>query len=980
MRVAYSAGANHLTKGAPMTRCFAFQFVRLTRKLLIGLLIIGLVGLLWAVPAQANAYAGNGLSLNAQQQYAHFGNDPSLNAATSIRTMEAWVKFHNLSPAIQQEIVSKSCGTSGMEISVNFGDLNVYVSGVGGSAASYSASNLQTERWYHLAATHSGPGTTITLYVDGVPVAFGTAATVIRDSSQDTSVWCSSDPYHHEMRVASWGGGGQFLNGEVDEVRIWNTTRTGDQIRSNMYRELTGGETGLVAYYPMNETSGLVVPDRSTTVKSVTVVSGGSGYVAIPTVGLSGGGGSGATASVASMHVNSAAIAAGGTGYAVNDVLTVAGGTASTVATLTVTAVDGGGAVTGVTVSDPGVYTALPANAVSVSGGAGGGATFNLDWSVHALQLTAAGSGYGSAPTVTFSSGNATASANIHNDGALYALGPTGAATWVTSGAFYGPRHALDFDGVNDQVSANSPVTVIDPATNLTLMAWIRPTTVGTQDIISLGSVSSPEVAELRLTSSNQLEYGRNPAAWQSVTSLGTIGTGSWTHVAVVQTGANVQLYINGVPDASGTINSTTNLTTVYLGMRRYAGANDQFFAGQLDDVSLWNTARTTVQIQDDLARSLAGDETGLLGYYRMDYGTAAGSNAAFTTLYDITANGNNGTLNNFALSGANSNWVDSAAYNTWAGTTSTAWTSAGNWSRGAVPVATDNVLIAGYPGGNSPALASTATVNHVFISTGGTLTVGGVNALTVDGNWISNGTFTANSSLVTFGGGVTHQLVLNNPTAFNDLTVNGSDILNEVVSADNASVGGVLTNNGIIRKAQSITAAGARTFGLTGVTIIVDTLGNLARLTVDRVDANHPDAATAVMQTGRYWRLTRALSGGSTEGQLDVTLPYAAANANTKACRWVNGTGAGFDCGQTSDNTIVSNVSVTRNNYATADWAAQGTHDDLWTVGSSVGPTAVKVNELRATGVDYVSAGWLVLALLIGSGFVLLSLRRRHA
>jgi hypothetical protein len=914
---------------------------------LIPMILIGLLVVTLVKPAQADAHAGNALNFDAQQRYAHFGNDPSLNAATSIRTMEAWVKFHDLSTTTQQKIIAKSCGTSGMEISLDFGTLSVYVSGVGGSPASYSTSNLQTEKWYHLAATHSGPGSVITLYVDGVPVASGTAATTIRDSSSDPDPWCA-DPYHQEMRVASWGGGGSFLNGVVDEVRIWNTTRTGDQIRANMYKELTGGETGLVGYYPMNETSGLTVPDRSTTVKSLTVTNSGTGYTTIPTVTLSGGGGAGATASVAAMYVNSiTSIANGGSGYTVNDVLTTSGGTFSAAATLTVTAVDGAGAVTGVVISDTGVYTALPVNAVSVTGGSGTGATFNLDWSVHSLQLTAAGSGYTGAPAVTFSSGNATATANISNNGNLYNLGPTGPATWVTSGAFYGPRHALDFDGVNDYVSATSPVTVISPSTNLTFMAWVKPSATGLQDILSLGSPNSTEVAELRLNNLNQVEYGRNPATWQSVTSANSIGTGSWTHVAVVQSGTNVQLYINGVPDSTGSITSATNLSNIYLGSRRYSGANDQFFNGQLDEVSIWNTALSSTQIQDYMNRSLAGDEAGLVSYYRMDYGTANGNNAAFTTLYDITANANHGTLNNFALTGTTSNWVDSTAFNTWAGTEDSVWTNAGNWSRGVAPTSTDNISIINYTGGNSPIITGTAGFNHLVIASGATLVVSGSQTLNVGGNWINNATFNAGNSTLAFSDNVTHNLVLGTATTFNNLMVGNGAILVETQAADNAIVSNTLTNNGTIRKTQSVAASGAHTFGLTGVAINVDTVGNLNTITIDRRDANHPNAGVVAMQTGWYWKIDRTLAGGSTEGQVDITLPYTSANSISKACRWVNGSGAGFDCGQNADNTVVINTSVTRNNYSTANWNSPF---DTWTVGNSNSPQTITVQVNPAT------------------------------
>ena len=71
-------------------------------------------------------------------------------------------------------------------------------------------------------------------------------------------------------------------------------------------------------------------------------------------------------------------INAGGTGYAVGNTLTVVGGTGSILAELTVSTVSGGGAITGVSISNAGLYTTKPSNPVSVTGGTGSSATFNL--------------------------------------------------------------------------------------------------------------------------------------------------------------------------------------------------------------------------------------------------------------------------------------------------------------------------------------------------------------------------------------------------------------------------------------------------------------------------------------------------------------------------------------------------------------------------------------------------------------------------
>jgi len=73
-----------------------------------------------------------------------------------------------------------------------------------------------------------------------------------------------------------------------------------------------------------------------------------------------------------------AAVAAGGTGYAVGNTLTVVGGLGQIDTELTVTTIGGGGAITGVSISNAGQYTEIPTNPVSVTGGAGSAATFNL--------------------------------------------------------------------------------------------------------------------------------------------------------------------------------------------------------------------------------------------------------------------------------------------------------------------------------------------------------------------------------------------------------------------------------------------------------------------------------------------------------------------------------------------------------------------------------------------------------------------------
>ena len=62
-----------------------------------------------------------------------------------------------------------------------------------------------------------------------------------------------------------------ILDGNLDEVRIWNTVRTQAEIQANMNTELTGSEINLVAYYNFNAGQGTSLPDLTTNNNSGTL-------------------------------------------------------------------------------------------------------------------------------------------------------------------------------------------------------------------------------------------------------------------------------------------------------------------------------------------------------------------------------------------------------------------------------------------------------------------------------------------------------------------------------------------------------------------------------------------------------------------------------------------------------------------------------------------------------------------------------------
>ena len=63
-------------------------------------------------------------------------------------------------------------------------------------------------------------------------------------------------------------------DGKLDDVRIWNTVRTGAQISANYRTQLTGSQPGLVANWKFDEGSGTTALDSTTPAENATMNGG----------------------------------------------------------------------------------------------------------------------------------------------------------------------------------------------------------------------------------------------------------------------------------------------------------------------------------------------------------------------------------------------------------------------------------------------------------------------------------------------------------------------------------------------------------------------------------------------------------------------------------------------------------------------------------------------------------------------------------
>ena len=164
-------------------------------------------------------------------------------------TVEFWAKI----PASDTDIsfIKKTNGSGN--------EFNIYTSGgivhakYGTDASNYtttqSATTLNDDNWHHIAFTVNA--TNSQLYIDGVLA--------------QTSNWTGTAAAISNTNNLILGVGTANYNGLLDEVRIWNTTRTALEIRSNMYTSITNSTSNaaLIAYYNINEYSTTTLFDKS---------------------------------------------------------------------------------------------------------------------------------------------------------------------------------------------------------------------------------------------------------------------------------------------------------------------------------------------------------------------------------------------------------------------------------------------------------------------------------------------------------------------------------------------------------------------------------------------------------------------------------------------------------------------------------------------------------------------------------------------
>lgn len=179
-----------------------------------------------------------------------------------------------------------------------------------------------------------------------------------------------------------------------------------------------------------------------------------------------------AASSATANAISSAAVVTAGTSYTVGTILNVSGGTFTQPAQLQVASLSGTGVAT-VNVINPGIYSVLPTNPVSVtlSSGAGSGATFNLTSGLLTMGLTVNSASSFTGGTIQI----VDPAINTSAAGTTQALRITGAALNNTA---FGGTHTIQFGNGSSSTASNGDGFVFETFGNNSVRVPVNNVTI----------------------------------------------------------------------------------------------------------------------------------------------------------------------------------------------------------------------------------------------------------------------------------------------------------------------------------------------------------------------------------------------------------------------------------------------------------------------------------------------------------------------
>jgi hypothetical protein len=196
------------------------------------------------------------MSFDGNNDYIDAGLDVNLAFGNNDHSYSAWVYINNWNTAQYTYIIStgnnalgeaSGFGLTGVHGSFNGGNL---LCSAYGSPIVTTQNAISTHQWYYVSMVYRSNLQEIDFYLDGVLIQ--TISAQLNTTNGQIVLGGSVDL-----------GNGVFHNGFLDDIEVWNTALTQQEIQNYMTCPPIGNESGLVGCWNFEEGSGNTVLDIS---------------------------------------------------------------------------------------------------------------------------------------------------------------------------------------------------------------------------------------------------------------------------------------------------------------------------------------------------------------------------------------------------------------------------------------------------------------------------------------------------------------------------------------------------------------------------------------------------------------------------------------------------------------------------------------------------------------------------------------------
>jgi hypothetical protein len=204
-----------------------------------------------------------------------------------------------------------------------------------------------------------------------------------------------------------------------------------------------------------------------------------------------------------------------------------------------------------------------------------------------------------------------------------------------------GPGTAIRFNGESQYVAIQGSPYLAGNA--LTLELWVRPSPTRAGGALMWSATTQPDLRLAFCQGSALLCFEvRMSSGYQELvvsTQPINFGDGNWHHVAATCDGNQLSAYVDGVLLGSRNVSGA-----LLVGGPQVINRPDfSGYAGDLDEVRVWSTARSQHDIQQMMNQPLNGNEAGLEGHYQFNEGSGS-------IAHDSTGHGRDGQLINLCV------------------------------------------------------------------------------------------------------------------------------------------------------------------------------------------------------------------------------------------------------------------------------------------------------------------------------------------